>query len=302
MKKITRFFCILIFLSVGGTAITSFDRARVGEDLAYRFPYQKAGLSEKEASAHLVSRFSFGVRPGEVEKIAKLGVENWFAEQLDGSSRDNELDTRLAGFQSLKMSNQEIVQTYPKGGQVLKMAIKNGDIDRDSVKKDDKRDYKKDIKQYMQENGLKPQADLLRELVGQKILRAAYSNNQLKEVMTDFWFNHFNVAVSKGGIQQFVTSYERDVIRPNVVGKFEDLLLATAKSPAMLTYLDNNKSSVNEENMIEGQKILGREERRCWISLIQACKKMQTVKLRNLKSRDLMKIMQGKSWSCIRLV
>jgi uncharacterized protein (DUF1800 family) len=62
------------------------------------------------------------------------------------------------------------------------------------------------------------------------------------------------VAISKGGVQQFVTSYERDVIRQNVTGKFQTLLLATAKSPAMLSYLDNNKSTVNEEAMGEGQK------------------------------------------------
>ncbi len=88
----------------------------------------------------------------------------------------------------------------------------------------------------MLEKGLKPQGELLRQLVNQKILRAAYSNNQLNEVLTDFWFNHFNVAVAKGGVAQFMISYERDAIRPNVLGKFENLLLATAKSPAMLTY------------------------------------------------------------------
>ncbi|HYC27202.1 MAG TPA: DUF1800 domain-containing protein, partial [Chitinophagaceae bacterium] len=102
------------------------------------------------------------------------------------------------------------------------------------------------------------QAELLRELVNQKIIRAAYSNNQLREVITDFWFNHFNVAASKGGIQQYLTSYERDAIRPNVLGKFETLLLTTAKSPAMLIYLDNNKSTVNEENMNNNQKKVAR--------------------------------------------
>ncbi|RYG45219.1 MAG: DUF1800 domain-containing protein [Chitinophagaceae bacterium] len=106
----------------------------------------------------------------------------------------------------------------------------------------------------MQQKGLKPQAELLRQLVNQKIIRAAYSNNQLREVLTDFWFNHFNIAASKGGIQQYLTAYERDAIRPNVLGKFENILLATAKSPAMLVYLDNNKSTVDEEMMDMGQK------------------------------------------------
>jgi uncharacterized protein (DUF1800 family) len=77
------------------------------------------------------------------------------------------------------------------------------------------------------------------ELMQAKLLRAIYSERQLDEVMTDFWFNHFNVFIGKGPDRYLVTSYERDVIRPHALGKFEDLLVATAKSPAMLFYLDN---------------------------------------------------------------
>jgi Protein of unknown function (DUF1800) len=77
------------------------------------------------------------------------------------------------------------------------------------------------------------------ELAQAKLLRAIYSERQLEEVMTDFWFNHFNVFVDKGVDRLLVTGYERDVIRPRALGKFEDLLVATAKSPAMLFYLDN---------------------------------------------------------------
>ncbi len=80
------------------------------------------------------------------------------------------------------------------------------------------------------------------EAMAGKLLRAAYSDRQLQEVMTDFWFNHFNVFIGKGLDRYMVTSYERDVIRPNALGKFKDLLLATAKSPAMLFYLDNWQS------------------------------------------------------------
>jgi uncharacterized protein (DUF1800 family) len=77
------------------------------------------------------------------------------------------------------------------------------------------------------------------ELMQAKVLRAIYSERQLDEVMTDFWFNHFNVFLNKGADRYLLTSYERDTIRPHVLGKFEDLLVATAKSPAMLFYLDN---------------------------------------------------------------
>src|SRR4029077_20606485 len=72
-----------------------------------------------------------------------------------------------------------------------------------------------------------------------KLLRATYSDRQLLEVMSDFWFNHFNVFIGKDADRYLLTSYERDVIRPHALGKFEDLLVATAQSPAMLFYLDN---------------------------------------------------------------
>jgi uncharacterized protein (DUF1800 family) len=84
-----------------------------------------------------------------------------------------------------------------------------------------------------------PQGVVTDELLQAKVLRAVYSEHQLEEVMTDFWFNHFNVYVGKGPDRLMLTSYEQDVIRPCAMGKFEDLLVATAKSPAMLFYLDN---------------------------------------------------------------
>ena len=84
-----------------------------------------------------------------------------------------------------------------------------------------------------------PQGVVVEELAQAKLLRAIYSDRQLEEVMTDFWFNHFNVFVGKGQERLLVTNYEQDVIRPHALGKFEDLLVATAKSPAMLFYLDN---------------------------------------------------------------
>ena len=84
-----------------------------------------------------------------------------------------------------------------------------------------------------------PQGVVVDELAQAKLLRAIYSDRQLEQVMTDFWFNHFNVFVGKGPERLLLTNYEQQVIRPHAMGKFEDLLVATAKSPAMLFYLDN---------------------------------------------------------------
>ena len=87
-----------------------------------------------------------------------------------------------------------------------------------------------------------PEAVIDSEVQAAKLLRAVYSERQLEEVLTDFWFNHFNVFIGKGADRYLVTAYERDVIRPHVLGKFKDLLIATAQSPAMLFYLDNWQS------------------------------------------------------------
>jgi uncharacterized protein (DUF1800 family) len=98
-----------------------------------------------------------------------------------------------------------------------------------------------DLRRRIQKAG-GPQFVITQDLMEAKLLRAIYSNRQLEEVLTDFWYNHFNVFLDKGADRYLVGSYERDDIRPHVLGKFHDLLLATAESPAMLFYLDNVES------------------------------------------------------------
>jgi len=103
-------------------------------------------------------------------------------------------------------------------------------------------------------------ANVVAELSEQKVLRAIYSERQLQEVLTDFWFNHFNVDARKGRDRFLLTEYERDTIRPRVLGKFRDLLEATAKSPAMLFYLDNWMSAAETPSGTEvGRRTPGTE-------------------------------------------
>jgi uncharacterized protein (DUF1800 family) len=95
-----------------------------------------------------------------------------------------------------------------------------------------------------------PQLYVTQELIDAKLSRALYSNRQLEEVLVDFWMNHFNVYVGKANVRMLVTSYERDAIRPHVLGRFRDLLLATARHPAMLFYLDNWQSQVPRDDLV----------------------------------------------------
>jgi len=97
-----------------------------------------------------------------------------------------------------------------------------------------------------------PQRVVVSELTQAKLLRAIYSERQLDEVVSDFWFNHFNVFINKGADRYLLTEYERDVIRPHALGRFEDLLVATAKSPAMLFYLDNWLSVGPDSDLARG--------------------------------------------------
>src|SRR5437763_8223115 len=103
-------------------------------------------------------------------------------------------------------------------------------------------EYRKAMMEYFKENNHRPPQFLTGELQMSRILRAVYSERQLQEVMVDFWTNHFNVFAGKGVDRWLLISYDRDTIRPNTLGKFYDLLLADAKSPAMLFYLDNFQS------------------------------------------------------------
>ncbi|MDQ2937486.1 MAG: DUF1800 domain-containing protein [Acidobacteriota bacterium] len=102
--------------------------------------------------------------------------------------------------------------------------------------------YRQAIRDYYLQHGLQPPQRIIAELQASRILRAVYSERQLQEVMVDFWTNHFNVFAGKGADRWLLVSYDRDTIRPNAMGKFSDLLLATAQSPAMLFYLDNFQS------------------------------------------------------------
>jgi uncharacterized protein (DUF1800 family) len=120
-------------------------------------------------------------------------------------------------------------------------------------------EYRKAIRDYYVKNGLRLPQQLTVELQASRILRAVYSERQLQEVLVDFWTNHFNVFMGKGADRWLLISYDRDTIRPNTMGKFSDLLKATAESPAMLFYLDNFQSVSPNANMRGG---LGQGQRR----------------------------------------
>jgi len=242
MKTPLRYMAAVLAVFIAAIALSSF---LAGPRLAakqFSFPYKQAGLTERQAAAQLLNRFTYGATPGEIDEVVNTGLEKWFEQQLEANNPDDSLKQMLSQYDAINLTNAQVETLYPRGGTVLRLAVKDGVINRDSVKTD-KKEYRDQIKAYMDKNGMKPQQELFRQFINQKILRAAYSKNQLQEVLTSFWFNHFNVSMTKNDCAGYIPAYERDVIRPNVLGKFDHLLLATAKSPAMLYYLDNFQSS-----------------------------------------------------------
>ncbi|MEP6715043.1 MAG: DUF1800 domain-containing protein [Terriglobia bacterium] len=276
-------------------------------------------MTSDQKALHALNRLTFGSRPGDLEEVRRLGLDNWIDRQLhpDSIAENPVLEAKLQPLDTLRMDAKELIRHYPPP-QIIKAMVEKrqplptdpetrfmvqkmiaryerkqkGGIDARtdldpkvsmdslSLTLEQKQalragtpadkiaalaampeDLQWDVLDAMP-NGARLQlykfapTDLRRriqiftgpyqvvnqDLMTGKLLGAIYSNRQLEQVLTDFWFNHFNIDIDKGADKYLVTGYERDVIRPNVLGKFQDLLLATAKSPAMLFYLDNWQS------------------------------------------------------------
>ena len=232
-------------------------------------------LSEEQRVVHVLNRLGFGPRPGDVERVRRIGVERWIEQQLDPSKiEESVVEAKLKYLPTLTMSTSELLAKFPNPGQLLRQLQRRGELPSElqaaaearrptsqpqgntppaangqtgatnqmSPEEANRNEYRRAILQYMRENGMELPARITVELNASRILRAAHGERQLQEVMVDFWTNHFNVFVGKGADRWFLTSYDRDVLRPNALGNFRDLLEATAKSPAMLFYLDNFQS------------------------------------------------------------
>ena len=182
------------------------------------------GSDTDAAIVHLLNRIAYGPAAGDVDRVRALGIDRYIDQQLHPERIDDgALRARLQPLTTLTMSSRELASKYEQPLLEARKDRKQGDGEPSEMQK-------------MAQQGAN---GVLMELAQQKILRAVYSERQLEAVLTDFWFNHFNVDARKGPDRFLLTEYEREVIRPHVFGKFRDLLGATAKSPAMLFYLDN---------------------------------------------------------------
>lgn len=222
-------------------------------------------LTEDQKILHVLNRLGFGARPGDVAKVKAMGLQKYIDQQLNPSSiPDPVAEAKVKNLDIFGMSTGELFAKYPNPGALLRQLDggkaaqanaqnkKNGQapaaapgqaaVDPADMTEAEKKERRDKIQEIYAKYDLKPAAQILPEIVANRVLRAVYSERQLQEVMVDFWQNHFNVFSGKNAVRWYIPSYERDVLRPNALGNFKDLLVGTAKHPAMLFYLDNFQS------------------------------------------------------------
>jgi hypothetical protein len=183
---------------------------------------------------HVLDRLAFGPTREDLAHVKRVGIERYIAEQLDPKALPEppELAARLAGLETLRLDPIELFVRYgpPLPGGGMKPSPDEAKARREAAR------------------------IIVREAALARVLRALYSPRQLEQVMVDFWFNHFNVFALKGLDHLWIGAYEAAAIRPHALGRFGDLLLATARHPAMLFYLDNWENSAPGSKMPNGRE------------------------------------------------
>jgi uncharacterized protein (DUF1800 family) len=185
-----------------------------------------ATVSGDRRIIHALSRLTYGPRPGDVERVRAMGLSAWIDRQLRPRTIDDSATERtLAELTTLRMPISEALREFPRPDPKLSAQLASGEMSRQEM-----------MERYPME---KRPVRIAVELQAAKVVRAVTSERQLEEVMVEFWFNHFNVFAGKGDVRWYVSAYEREAIRPYAMGRFPDLVRATAHHPAMLFYLDN---------------------------------------------------------------
>ncbi len=196
-------------------------------------PSPARALTPRDSAFHALNRLAYGARPGEADTVARFGVMRWIERQLDPQHiDDSQLAERERQFKILDYDRADLAGRFRDMQRERQRMQREAAARRDTVRPRD-------------EGAAAPMREF-RELGGElqqlAVVRAALSERQLREVMVDFWTNHFNVFVGKGADRFLLPSYIEETIRPRAFARFEDLLIATAQSPAMLFYLDNAQS------------------------------------------------------------
>ena len=222
-------------------------------------------LSENQRIKQVLTRLTFGARPGDYEKVKEIGIKAYINQQLDFEKIDDSaLDKRLEKIYTLRLPTPTLAEQYnpPKPAPTptpipsptssptptpsatpSPSPSPNGEMMKAPAEKTAVPAKSPAPKASPTPQPKNPQM-VVTDLQRAAVLRAVYSERQLNEVVVNFWENHFNIYIQKDANRWLSTEFNRDAIRPFAFGRFRDLLGATARSPAMLYYLDNWQSSV----------------------------------------------------------
>jgi uncharacterized protein (DUF1800 family) len=197
-------------------------------------------LSRDEQVRHVLSRLTFGARPGDAERVSAMGVDAWIEAQINPQGMPDTLADRvLATMETQRKQVFELLADHPDPQEVqnyFNARSKNAGLKTVVMSPEDSAVLRTSQQKANQ---------LTAQLPAARLLRAVASERQLQEVMTDFWENHFSVFLGKSPNRYSMVEYDRDVVRPRALGTFRELLGAVARSPQMLFYLDNVQSGVD---------------------------------------------------------
>jgi uncharacterized protein (DUF1800 family) len=200
-----------------------------------------AALDTAPADIAVLNRLSWGAETSDAQLLRREGLQAWLNRQLTPARDDGLPGDAQAEIATMEISQNNIIQLNDEIREMRQAAqAKKGTPDYDDAQK-----------AYQQKL-----SSLAREAATRSLLRDLYSQNQLKEQLTWFWMNHFNISQNKNDIRMLVGDYEEHAIRPHVLGKFRDLLAATLLHPAMMQYLDNSQNAAGHINENYAREIM----------------------------------------------
>ncbi len=215
-------------------------------------PTPPANIMPPPEVTFALTRMTFGPRPGDVERVAKMGLDHYVEQQLHPESIDDSvMDKMLEQFPSLTMSLTELYENYPQPKPQPKPTTTPAPNAPSNSKGKDP--DATPVPRAMRPKGPR---EVIEELQQATLLRAIYGERQLFEMMVDFWTNHFNIYIAKDADKWMKTVDDREVVRKHALGNFKEMLLASAKSPAMLEYLDNRVSVKGKPNENYAREIM----------------------------------------------